>query len=215
MIRPSDRKDKVTVLMGVIPPITDEQRFLDAARDGRKSIDAQKALMKETFINEGWECDRVIREMEKTDDFYYDMVAQIKMDSWSKGRVVLLGDAGYCASPISGMGTTLSLTGAYHLAGSILQHTSTTGVLDYPTAFSQYEEKMTPVVQKAQKLAPGAPHMMYPETAWGVWFLRWLAYCIWQSNIQKLVFKYAGPPANEVSIDEDYGLRTLPETEQS
>lgn len=215
MIRPSDRRDKVTVLMTVIPPVTDESRYLDAAMDGRKGVQAQKAIMKETFVDEGWECDRVIKEMEKTDDFYYDMVAQVKMDSWSKGRVVLLGDAGYCASPISGMGTTISLTGAYHLAGSILQHTSSSGVLDCPSAFNQYEEKMRPVVQKAQKLPPGAPHMMYPETAWGVWILRCLAYCIWKSNIQNLVFRFAGPPANEVSINEDYGLKTLPESDPS
>jgi len=54
----------------------------------------QKALMKEHFSDAGWESPRIIREMMATDDFYYDLVGQVKMDKWSKGRVVLLGDAG-------------------------------------------------------------------------------------------------------------------------
>ena len=41
------------------------------------------------------------------------------MDSWSRGRVTLCGDAGYCASPLCGMGTSLALVGAYLLAGEL------------------------------------------------------------------------------------------------
>ncbi|USA02674.1 FAD-dependent monooxygenase [Streptomyces lydicamycinicus] len=40
------------------------------------------------------------------------------MDRWSRGRVVLLGDAAHCASPASGQGTGMALVGAYVLAGS-------------------------------------------------------------------------------------------------
>ena len=42
------------------------------------------------------------------------------MPSWSKNRVALVGDAGYCASPLSGQGTSLApLVGAYILAGEL------------------------------------------------------------------------------------------------
>ena len=40
------------------------------------------------------------------------------METWSEGRVTC-GDAGYCASPLSGMGTSLALVGAYVLAGEL------------------------------------------------------------------------------------------------
>jgi hypothetical protein len=33
------------------------------------------------------------------------------MPTISNGRVTLIGDAGYCASPLSGMGTSLALVG--------------------------------------------------------------------------------------------------------
>jgi hypothetical protein len=48
----------------------------------------------EYFQNAGWESERIVTEMNAADDFYYDVLAQIKMDGWSKGKVVLLGDAG-------------------------------------------------------------------------------------------------------------------------
>ena len=92
MVRPHEHKDKSTVFMAVLND--DDQRLIDVASGPERSVEAQKALLKEYFQDAGWESERVISEMEAADDFYYDMVAQIKMDQWSKGRVVLLGDAG-------------------------------------------------------------------------------------------------------------------------
>ena len=94
MIRPSDiqNKDRSTVFMYVANDA--DERLREAAASGRRGIDDQKTLMKEYFQDAGWECERIIREMEATDDFYYDMIAQVRMNKWNKGRVVLLGDAG-------------------------------------------------------------------------------------------------------------------------
>ena len=146
--------------------------------------------------------------MHAADDFYYDMIAQVKLDRWSRGRVVLLGDAGYCASPISGMGTTLALVGAYNLAGAITQHPK-----DIPAAFEQYEQVMRPVVAKAQKLAPGAPHVFNPETAWGIWFMHAIFWLLGASGIVNVIAKYVGPPANKVPV-EDYGFKQLEEWQE-
>ena len=72
----------------------DDKRWRQVADDGRQAVEGQKALISEYFSNAGWECPRLMEGMMRADDFYYDMVAQVKMDRWSKGRVVLLGDAG-------------------------------------------------------------------------------------------------------------------------
>lgn len=112
----------------------------------------------------------------------------------------------YCASPISGMGTTLAMTGAYNLAGALLQHEE-----DIPTALEQYEAKMRPVVHLAQKLAPGMPYLMNPETAWGVTILHLISYCIAAiAPIMKVVIRKFGPPASQVPVD-DYGFKVPPE----
>ena len=91
-LRPDEQRNKTTVIMTVIND--KDSRFLDVATKKRNDMEAQKALFREYFQDAGWESERTIKAMMTTDDFYYDMVAQVKMDKWSKGRVVLLGDAG-------------------------------------------------------------------------------------------------------------------------
>ena len=90
MVRPHMRRDMSTVFMYVIND--KDERLRDVAEKGGK--EAQKALMAEYWHDAGWESARLIKEMYAADDFYYDPVAQVKLDKWSQGRVVLLGDAG-------------------------------------------------------------------------------------------------------------------------
>lgn len=92
MLRPDGLGMRSTILMYVVND--KDPRFVGVATKGSGGIQEQKALLGEYFHGAGWECDRIIREMKATDDFYFDAVSQVKMDSWSKGRVVLLGDAG-------------------------------------------------------------------------------------------------------------------------
>lgn len=91
MIRPSDRPDKSTVLMFVANDR--DERLARLAKRSHRGIDEQKALMEEYFQDAGWECKRLIKEMYAAEDFYFNMIAQVKMGRWWKGRVVLLGDA--------------------------------------------------------------------------------------------------------------------------
>ena len=111
----------------------------------------------------------------------------------------------YCASPISGMGTTLGLTGAYNLAGALVHHPG-----DYTTAFAEYEEKMRPTVTRAQKLVPGAPYIFNPETVWGIWIMHLIMSFIYWSGVANLIARFIGPPANAVPIEE-YGFKSLPD----
>ncbi len=65
---------------------------------------SNRRFLRDTFQDFGWETSKILELMSSSDDFYFDSVTQVKMKSWTKGRVALLGDAGYCASPISGQG---------------------------------------------------------------------------------------------------------------
>lgn len=107
----------------------------------------QKKCLNDWFNDLGWESNKILDLMNDSDDFYFDIMAQIKMDSWTKGRVALLGDAGYCASPLSGQGTNLAIVGAYILAGELK---SAEG--DYSVAFKRYNELMRPFVDANQDL---------------------------------------------------------------
>lgn len=63
----------------------------------------QKTHWADSFEDAGWEAQRVVEGMQQANDFYMQKIAQVKLSQWSSGRTVLVGDAGYCPSPISGM----------------------------------------------------------------------------------------------------------------
>jgi len=118
----------------------------------------QKKCLRDLFYDLGWESNKILDLMNESDDFYFDSIAQIKMDSWTKGRVALLGDAGYCASPLSGQGTDLAIVGAYILAGELK---SAEG--DYSVAFKRYNELMRPFVDASQELGAWVRESYLPE----------------------------------------------------
>jgi 2-polyprenyl-6-methoxyphenol hydroxylase-like FAD-dependent oxidoreductase len=74
----------------------------------RGDLDQQRQLLVDRFAGAGWHCDELLTAAQQADEFYYHSFAQVQMDSWSSGRVTLCGDAGYCASPLRGMGTSLA-----------------------------------------------------------------------------------------------------------
>lgn len=136
-------------------------------RSSKRGIDltgrsAVNAFIKNTFKEDGWEAPRLLKELDKTDDIFFEDLGQIRMDSWSKGRVVLLGDAAWCATPVSGMGTTLSIVGAYILARSLSTNEN------HPAVFKAYEQKMRPYVKRAQTISPWTVRMEQPSTRTGI-----------------------------------------------
>ncbi|MCT7369654.1 FAD-dependent monooxygenase [Mycolicibacterium llatzerense] len=120
----------------------------------RRDPDAQRALLAERFRDAGWYCDELLRAAEQSEDFYFDDFVQVHMDSWSAGPVTLCGDAGYCASPLSGMGTSLALVGAYVLAGE-LGPAATLDAAGIEAALRRYETVMRPYVDRCQALPGG------------------------------------------------------------
>ncbi|MFI0714542.1 FAD-dependent monooxygenase [Streptomyces inhibens] len=102
-----------------------------------------------------WEATRLTKAAWEAPDFFCDAMAQIRMEHWSHGRAVLLGDAGYCASALSGQGTSLALAGAHVLADALGRAGG-----DHRAAFAHYENRMRPFVALNQALAtenPGGP----------------------------------------------------------
>ncbi|MFB7669188.1 hypothetical protein ACFC1R_35630, partial [Kitasatospora sp. NPDC056138] len=76
---------------------------------GRRDPDQQKQLVADRMSALRWETPRLLKAVRKAPDFHFDAMVRIRMDRWSRGRAVLLSDAGYCASPLSGQGTSLAL----------------------------------------------------------------------------------------------------------
>lgn len=110
----------------------------------RHDPDAPRRLLRERLAHLGGEIPRLLDAMGQAPDFYFDAMAQVRMPSWHTGRVALLGDAGYCPSPLSGQGTSLALVGAYVLAAA---------GDDHQAGFAAYDRRMRPFVELNQALA--------------------------------------------------------------
>ncbi len=107
----------------------------------------QKIFFKEAFIDLGWETNKLLQYMEESNDFYFDVAIQIKMKSWTKGRIALVGDSGYCSTALSGQGTTTALVGAYVLAGELKAASG-----NHIVAFERYNMLLRPFVEANQEL---------------------------------------------------------------
>jgi 2-polyprenyl-6-methoxyphenol hydroxylase-like FAD-dependent oxidoreductase len=145
----------------------------------RHDLDGQRQLLVERFAGAGWQCDALLAAAQQADDFYFDSFLQVKMPTWSSGRVTLVGDAGYCASPLSGMGTSLALVGAYLLAGE-LGPAESSDAQRIQEALQRYGSKMRPYVEKCQDIpnrvdryAPNSPSDIATNIAVMKWMQRW------------------------------------------
>ncbi|WP_156690124.1 FAD-binding protein [Mycobacterium sp. Marseille-P9652] len=112
-----------------------------------RDTEAQFAELEKRMADDGWVRPQLLEYMRAAPDFYFDEMAQIKMDRWSKGRVALVGDAGYCCSPLSGQGTSVALLGAYVLAGELKAAGE-----DYELGFANYHNEFADFVVRNQWL---------------------------------------------------------------
>ena len=124
----------------------------------------QKQLLASVFTGKAWEVSRLMEKMLTAPDLYFDAVSQIRMQRWSDGRAVLLGDAGYCPALLSGQGSTLAMLGAYVLAGELK-----VALGDHKLAFAQYEQAFRPVVRQEQKQVGATARFLVPATPVGLW----------------------------------------------
>ncbi|KFY24533.1 hypothetical protein V491_02120 [Pseudogymnoascus sp. VKM F-3775] len=128
----------------------------------------QRNLLRKTYADAGWEAERILDAMDKSPDFYFQAVQQIKMLKWSSGRLVCIGDAAFAPTPISGMGTTSAIHAAYMLAGEISKLDNG----EHPArALEHFEAALRPAIEKVQS-EPDYPNVVHPKTALHRWILQ-------------------------------------------
>lgn len=125
---------------------------------------AQKALLRRGFGASGWECPAILDALDRADDLYFDRVSQVRMNTWSRGRVVLVGDAAYCVSLLAGQGSALAMAGAYILAGELHRADG-----DYGAAFARYQALFEPLIHAKQEAARRFAGAFAPKSKFQLW----------------------------------------------
>jgi 2-polyprenyl-6-methoxyphenol hydroxylase-like FAD-dependent oxidoreductase len=125
----------------------------------RVPVPEQRRALSERLAGMGWRVPSMLAAMPSAPDFYFDSVNRVRVDRWWRGRVVLIGDAGYCGSPLAGLGTSMSLVGAYVLAGEL----ATAAVPE--TAFAAYQQELAGYVTAGLELPPGGVSGFAPKSA--------------------------------------------------
>jgi 2-polyprenyl-6-methoxyphenol hydroxylase-like FAD-dependent oxidoreductase len=132
----------------------------------RHDVDGERRLLRAEFGDLGWEVPRLLDETDRASAFYFDSVTQLRMSHWTRGRVALVGDAGYCPGPAVGGSTSLAVVGAYTLAGELAVAAG-----DAATAFPAYEAAMADYVQRSRKFAITMAKRIIPSTRAQTWAL--------------------------------------------
>ncbi|TXS23133.1 FAD-dependent oxidoreductase [Streptomyces sp. ms191] len=128
----------------------------------RHDLGLQKRLIADAFSGLGWEVPRLLDTLHRAPDLYFDSISRADVDTWSKGRVALVGDAA-CGATIGGMGTGTAVVAAYVLAGELARSGG-----DHRAAFARYEDRLRKYAQGCQAGGDRTGKFLAPGTAAGI-----------------------------------------------
>lgn len=124
----------------------------------------QKDFVRRSCAGLAPEVDSWLELLDDPAAFYFDAITQMQLDCWSRGRVALVGDAGYCPGPAVGGSTSLAVIGAYVLAGELARSAG-----NYSAAFAAYHAHLRKPVSDSRAFARGAAKTIVPGSAVALW----------------------------------------------
>jgi 2-polyprenyl-6-methoxyphenol hydroxylase-like FAD-dependent oxidoreductase len=176
----------------------DRTMFLFVFRADRDSAGASPMeQLHRQFGDTGWECPQILEAAANADDLYFDVVSQIRMPQWSRGRVILIGDAAACISLLGGEGTGLAMAEAYVLAGELRRAGA-----DHRHAFERYEQRLRPLIESKQAGAVRFIGFFTARTRFGLWFRN---VAMRAMNFPLLTRLFAGEIRDDFELP-DYGM---------
>ncbi|WP_238012471.1 FAD-dependent monooxygenase [Dactylosporangium sp. AC04546] len=155
-VYPTRRPDRARVVI----MIRSERELVYDYRDGGE----QRRLLRSLTADLGWEVPRLLEHLDAAEDFYFDSISQIRLDSWSRGRIALVGDAGYGPGPAVGGGTSIALVGGYVLASELAAAGG-----DHRVALPAYQRAMAEPVAHSRRIGPAVMATLIPRSTTQLW----------------------------------------------
>jgi 2-polyprenyl-6-methoxyphenol hydroxylase-like FAD-dependent oxidoreductase len=126
-----------------------------------RDTEQHKRVLAEAYAGAGWRVPELLERVQSTDDLYFDSVSQVRLPTWSQGRIALLGDAASCVS-LFGDGSSLAMAGAFTLAAALAETT------DHTSAFRHYETAHRALTDPKQRNSGRAAALLIPKTRLGI-----------------------------------------------
>ncbi|MFZ0454833.1 MAG: FAD-dependent monooxygenase [Ignavibacteriaceae bacterium] len=145
-------------------------------------------ILKKEFADFASPVLEIIDEAAKKEKLFFDQVTQIRIHGkWHKNRVVLIGDAAYCITLLSGQGSSMAMTAAYVLAEQLKKYGD-----NVAQAFENYEEELRPMIETMQKKAVKNAATYVPSTKFNLWIRNLLAPLVFKKIFSTLLIKQLG-----------------------
>lgn len=145
-------------------------------------------ILKREFADFATPIPEIIEAAGKKDKLFFDQVTQIRIhDKWHNNRVVLIGDAAFCITLLSGQGSSMAMTAAYVLAEQLKNYGE-----DVTRAFDRYEDELRPMIEVMQKKAVKNATTYVPSTRFSLWFRNLLAPLVFKKLFSPLLIKQLG-----------------------
>jgi 2-polyprenyl-6-methoxyphenol hydroxylase-like FAD-dependent oxidoreductase len=172
----------------------------------RHDPEAQRRLIHYLYGDMGWEMPRLLAELDKADDLYLDSISTIVMHTWTRGRITLVGDAGYSPGAAVGGGTSLAVVGAYALASELAAAGG-----DHLRGLEAYEQALRPAVRHSQRIGPTVLRTLIPRSGPQVWATAQVVHLLPRlpGPARRLLTSFGGGPAamlNVVTLREPSSL---------
>lgn len=128
--------------------------------DRRAGSAERRRLLTEAYSGARGEMARAVGGLPDNADPHLDTISRVEMDSFTRGRVALVGDSGY-GNTLGGFGSGLSVVGAYVLAGELLAADG-----DHRVAHAAYDRIMSGYAKVARR--GNAGRFLAPRTRGGI-----------------------------------------------
>jgi 2-polyprenyl-6-methoxyphenol hydroxylase-like FAD-dependent oxidoreductase len=164
-------------------------RKREELRFDHRDQEQQRRILEAEFRDYGWQVPRLLEYLDQADDFYFDSITQITLDSWQRGRVGLVGDAGFSPGPAVGGGTSLAAVTAYVLAGELASARD-----DLPAGLRTYEQRISRYVDLSRAAAVKTMRSVIPASRTAVRLTPWATAALVKlpTSLQKLAWSRNG-----------------------
>ncbi|WP_236788924.1 FAD-dependent monooxygenase [Amycolatopsis sp. GM8] len=171
----------------------------DGLEYDRHDVEQQKRILHELYRDAGWELPALLAALRDADDVFFDSLCQIHLDHYTRGRIALVGDAGWGAGP-GGSGTGLAMMAAYVLAGELAAAGG-----DHEAGFAAYEREVRAAAEAGLKQAKGAGGFLAPATSGAIRRRNFTYRLLFTRPLMGLFQKMAIKAANALTL-KDYPI---------